>query len=191
MSAGPVPGERGEHAKGGRHPRWAPGGWSADREAFRTDYGDDVAAVVDLHAERFETRVRRPTAEDIRRTLRDIAAHPAGAGRRTIDSLTRSLLLDAAWRNLRVRALEELTAEQWNDCANHALDRFPLRDDPWIEQAQVAMTVALIGAAGHWHAVRRNALLRVALQSVFAVGDNRSSRIIRKARTALRARGAA
>ena len=172
---------------GGRNPRWTPGGWAAQRDAFRADYGDDVAAIVASHAERFEAQVHRPTAQDIRRTLHEIAAHPDALEARPIDALTRTLLLDAAWRNLRVRALQDLTDEQLNECAKHVLDRFPLRDDPLIEQAQVSMTIALIGAAGEWHAVRRNSLLRAALLSVFAVGDNRSSRIMRKAQSALRA----
>ncbi len=169
-----------------RHPRWAAGGWATQREAFAADYGDAAAEIVQEHFARYETRVRRPTAQDVRDCLRRIAAQPAALDQAAVDPLTHALLLEAAWRNLRVRALSELTPAQRHDCATHVLERFPLRDDPWIEQAQVDMTTALIAALRDWHAVRRNALLRVALQLVFGIGDDRSTPILKKARQALR-----
>jgi hypothetical protein len=154
---------------------------------FRNRYGDAIAAIVEMHAPRPEQDAGLPASQDIKATLQAIIADPDAASLQRIDSLTRALLMDPAWRRLQISSLRALTRGQLAECAKYALDRFQPFNEPAAERAQVKMTLALLGSARAWHAPRRNKLLREALSLVFRVDYVRATAIIKKAHRAFRA----
>ena len=154
---------------------------------FRKRYGDAIADIVEEHSTQFARRAHRPAAQDVKAALQAIVSHPDGADPRRLDSLTRALLMDPAWRRLRIQSLCALNSEQLAECARYALDHFPAFRKPLVERAELVMTLALLAAASAWHAARRNRLLREALTLVFQVDYPHATAIIRKAHRELRA----
>ena len=154
---------------------------------FRNRYGDAIAAIVEMHTPRLEQGAELPASHDIRATLRTIIADPDAANLQRIDPLTRALLMDPAWRRLRINSLRALTRGQLIECAKYALDHFQAFDEQVVERAQVKMTLSLLGCARTWHAPRRNNLLREALSLVFRVEYVRATAIIKKAHREFRA----
>jgi hypothetical protein len=154
---------------------------------FRNRYGDAIAAIVEMHAQRPEQGAGLPASHDIKAALQAIIADPDAADLQRIDSLTRALLMDPAWRRLRINSLRALTRGQLAECAQYALDHFQSFNEPMVERAQVKMTLSLLGCAREWHAPRRNNLLREALSLAFRVGYVRATAIIKKAHREFRA----
>ena len=154
---------------------------------FRKRYGDEIADIVDEHSTQLGRRAHRPAAQDVKAALQTIVVDPAAADLQRVDSLTRALLMDPAWRRLRVRSLCALTGEQLAECAQYALDHFPAFRKPLVERAELMMALALLAAARAWHAARRNKLLREALTLVFEADYQRATAIIKKAHRELRA----
>lgn len=154
---------------------------------FRKRYGDAIADIVDEHSTQFARRAHRPAAQDVKAALQAIVADPVAADLQRLDSLTRALLMDPAWRRLRAQSLGALTGGQLAECAQYALDHFPASRKPLVERAELMMTLALLAAASAWHAARRNKLLREALTLVFQVDYPRATAIIKKAHRELRA----
>jgi len=154
---------------------------------FRKRYGDEIADIVEMHSAQCAQPASRPAPRDIKAALQAIVADPAAADLRRIDSLTRALLMDPAWRRLRVQSLSTLTGDQLAECAKYALDHFPPLRKPIIERAEVMMTLSLLAAARTWHAARRNTLVREALSSVFDVDYQRATAILKKAHRELHA----
>lgn len=154
---------------------------------FRARYGDEIADIVAAHAGRPAPPGSRPAAHAIKAALRAIAADPDAADLLRIDALTRALLMEPAWRRLRIQSLHALTREQLADCAQYALDHFPPLGKPLIARGEVMLTLALLAAARTWHAARRNNLVREALSLAFDVEYVRATAIIRKAHRELHA----
>lgn len=154
---------------------------------FRTRYGDEIADIVQAHAATREPPASRPAAHAIKAALRAIVADPAAADLAGIDPLTRTLLMDPAWRRLRAASLCTLTHAQLADCARYALDHFPPFGKPLIARGEVALTLSLLAAARAWHAARRINLVREALSLAFDVDYRHGTAIIRQAHRELRA----
>jgi len=154
---------------------------------FRKRYGDAIADIVEAHSKQCARPANRTAPHDIKATLQAIVADPETVDLPRVDSLTRALLMDPAWRRLRVQSLCALTRGQLVECAKYALDHFPPLGKPIIEQAEVMMTLSLLAAARTWHAARRNTLVREALSSVFDVDYQRATAILKKAHRELHA----
>jgi hypothetical protein len=154
---------------------------------FRGRYGDAIADIVETYGAQRARPANRPATHDIKATLQALVADPEVVDLRCVDSLTRTLLMDPAWRRLRSRSLGALTREQLAECAKYALDHFPPLRKPIIERAEVTMTLALLAAARTWHAARRVNLVREALSLAFNVDHVRATAILRKAHRELRA----
>lgn len=160
---------------------------TAPQRDFRNRYGDAIADIVEMHSAQRERRAELPASQDIKATLQAIIADPAPASLQRIDSLSRALLADPAWRRLRVQSLNALTSRQLAECAKYALDHFQPFSEPIVERAQVTMTLSLLACARAWHAPRRNNLLREALSLVFRVEYVRATAIIKQAHREFRA----
>ena len=156
--------------------------------AFRKRYGDEIADIVGEHAARRAPPAGHPAPHAIKGALLAIVADPDAADLRRIDALTRALLMDPAWRRLRVQSLSALTSDQLAECAKYALDHFPPLGKPIIERGEVMLALALLAAARTWHAARRINLVREALSMAFHVEHVRATAIIRKAHRELHAR---
>ena len=154
---------------------------------LRRRYGDEIADIIAVHLTQAAPRAERPASQCIKARLQAIIHDPDAADLARIDSLTRALLMDPAWRRLRIQSLYGLTREQLAECARYALDHFPAFRKPIVERAEVTMTLALLSAARAWHAARRNQLLREALSLVFNVEYVRATTIIKKAHREWRA----
>jgi hypothetical protein len=161
-------------------------GGTSPHHDFRKRYGDAIADIVDAHSVHGARPANHSAPHDIKATLQAIVAEPEAVDLARIDSLTRALLMDPAWRRLRTQSLGALTGEQLAECAKYALDHFPPLRKPIIERAEVLMTLSLLAAAGNWHAARRVNLVREALGLAFHVDYVRATAIIRKAHRELR-----
>lgn len=155
---------------------------------FRKRYGDAIADIVEAHSAHSARPANRPAPHDIKAALQAIVTDPETVDLPRVDSLTRALLMDPAWRRLRVQSLSALTGNQLAECAKYALDHFPPLRKPIFEQAEVMMTLSLLAAARTWHAPRRIKLVREALSLAFHVEHVRATAIIRKAHRELHAR---
>ena len=155
---------------------------------FRTRYGDEIADIVEMHSAQCAQPASRPAPHAIKTALQAIVADPAAADLRRVDPLTQALLMDPAWRRLRVQSLSALTGVQLAECAKYALDHFPPLGKSIIDRGQVTMTLALLAAARTWHAARRIKLVREALSLAFHVEHVHATAIIRKAHRELHAR---
>ncbi len=133
---------------------------------FRTRYGDEIADIVEMHSALRAQPASRPAPHAIKAALQAIVADPDAADLRRIDALTRTLLMDPAWRRLRIQSLSELTGDQLAECAKYALDHFPPLRKPIIERGEVMLALSLLAAARTWHAARRINLVREALFAV-------------------------
>jgi hypothetical protein len=154
---------------------------------FRTRYGDAIADIVERHSAQCAQPANCRARRDVKGTLQAIAADPGAADPAGIDPLTHALLMDPAWRRLRVNSLRGLTRGQLAECARYALDHFPPAGRATAGRAEVAMTLALLSAARAWHAPRRIRLVREALAAVFETGHARATAIIRTAHRELHA----
>ena len=154
---------------------------------FRKRYGDAIADIVEAQSAPHAQPANRPAPHDIKAALQAIVADPEAVDLPRVDSLTRALLMDPAWRRLRAQSLGALTREQLAECAQYALDHFPPLRKPIIERAEVMMTLSLLVAARTWHAARRVNLVREALSLAFHVDHVRATAILRKAHRELRA----
>jgi len=160
---------------------------ASPQHAFRERYGDAIADIVQAHSSLRAPPSSHPASHAIKAALRAIVANPDAADLPRIDSLTRALLMEPAWRRLHVRSLCALTRRQLADCAKYALDHFPAVGKPVIARCEVMMALSLLAAASAWHAARRNHLVREALSLAFDVDYVRATAIIRKAHRELRA----
>jgi len=154
---------------------------------FRKRYGDAIADIVAAHCAPCARPANRPAPHEIKATLQAIVADPDAADLRRIDPLTSALLMEPAWRRLRIQSLCALTGGQLAECAKYALDHFPPLRKPVIERSEVMLALSLLAAAGTWHAARRNTLVREALSSVFHVDYQRATAILKKAHRELHA----
>jgi hypothetical protein len=154
---------------------------------FRKRYGDEIADIVDEHSTQGGRRAHGPASQDVKAALQAIIADPDAADLQRVDSLTRALLMEPAWRRLRIQTLCALTGQQLGECAQYALDHFPAFRKPLVERAELMMALALLAAASAWHAARRNKLLRDALALVFHADYRHATAIIKKAHRELRA----
>ena len=154
---------------------------------FRTRYGDAIADIVERHTPQCAQPADRGVPRDVKGTLQAIAADPGATDPAGIDPLTHALLMDPAWRRLRVNSLRGLTRGQLAECARYALDHLPPAGRANAGRAEVAMTLALLSAARAWHAPRRVRLVREALAAVFETGHARATAIIRTAHRELHA----
>ena len=159
-----------------------------EHSAFRKRYGDEIADIVEVHSAQRARPANRPAPHAIKAALLAIVADPVSADLRRIDPLTRALLMEPAWRRLRVQSLSALTGGQLAECAKYALDHFPPLGKPIIERGEVMLALALLAAARTWHAARRINLVREALSAVFQFEYQRATAIIRKAHRELHAR---
>ena len=148
---------------------------------LQTRYGDEIGDIIALHSAPSAPRADLPAPQVIKARLQAIIGDPDAADLARIDSLTSALLMDPAWRRLRIPSLYGLTREQLAGCARYALDHFPASGKPIVEREEVKLTLALLSAASAWHAPRRNRLLREALSKVFHVGYVRATTIIKQA----------
>lgn len=155
---------------------------------FRDRYGDEIAAITEMHWRRSRERAQQPASREIKAKLQAIVVLPDAARLQRIDPLTRTLLMDPAWRRFRMQALDALAPGQLADCARYAIDHFPLSRKPIVERAELRMALALLDAAKGWHAARRIKLVRAALTLVFRADYERATAIIRKAHGELRDR---
>ena len=156
--------------------------------AFRKRYGDEIADIVEMHSAQCARPASRPAPHAIKAVLLAIVADPGAADLRRIDSLTHALLMEPAWRRLRVQSLSALTGDQLAECAKYALDHFPPLGKPIVERREVMLALSLLAAARTWHAARRINLVREALSMAFHVEHVRATAIIRKAHRELHAR---
>ena len=163
-------------------------GRSTPQHDFRTRYGDEIADIVEMHSAQCARPASRPAPHAIKAALQAIIADRGAADLRRIDPLTQALLMDPAWRRLRVQSLSALSGDQLAECAKYALDHFPPLGKPVIDRGEVLMTLSLLAAARTWHAARRINLVREALSAVFQVEYQRATAIIRKAHRELHGR---
>jgi hypothetical protein len=154
---------------------------------FRSRYGDEIADIVAAHAERHPAPGSHPAAHAIKAALQAIVADPAAADLARLDPLTRALLMEPAWRRLRIQSPCALTREQLAECAKYALDHFPSLGTPLVGPGEVRLTLALLATARTWHAARRRNLVREALFLAFGVEYVRATAIIRQAHRELHA----
>jgi len=159
-----------------------------EHSAFRKRYGDEIADIVEVHSAQRARPASRPAPHAIKAALQAIIADRGAADLRRIDPLTQALLMDPAWRRLRVQSLSTLSGDQLAECAKYALDHFPPLGKPVIDRGEVLMTLSLLAAARTWHAARRINLVREALSAVFQVEYQRATAIIRKAHRELHGR---
>jgi hypothetical protein len=159
-----------------------------EHSAFRKRYGDEIADIVEVHSAQRARPASRPAPHAIKAALQAIIAARGAADLRRIDPLTQALLMDPAWRRLRVQSLSALSGDQLAECAKYALDHFPPLGKPVIDRGEVLMTLSLLAAARTWHAARRINLVREALSAVFQVEYQRATAIIRKAHRELHGR---
>jgi hypothetical protein len=159
-----------------------------EHSAFRKRYGDEIADIVEVHSAQRARPASRPAPHAIKAALQAIIADRGAADLRRIDPLTQALLMDPAWRRLRVQSLSALSGDQLAECAKYALDHFPPLGKPVIDRGEVLMTLSLLAAARTWHAARRINLVREALSAVFQVEYQRATAIIRKAHRELHGR---
>ena len=159
-----------------------------EHSAFRKRYGDEIADIVEVHSAQRARPASRPAPHAIKAALQAIIADRGAADLRRIDPLTQALLMDPAWRRLRVQSLSTLSGDQLAECAKYALDHFPPLGKPVIDRGEVLMTLSLLAAARTWHAARRINLVREALSMAFHVEHVRATAIIRKAHRELHAR---
>jgi hypothetical protein len=162
-------------------------GRTAPARDFRQRYGDAIADIVELHSANRASGATGPATHGVKAALRAIAVDPDGADRAGIDPLTHALLMDPAWRRLRVRSLHGLTRGQLAECAQYALDHFPPPGGPFVDRAEVRLALALLAAARGWHAPRRTRLVREALSTVFEAGHARATAVLRTAHRELHA----
>jgi hypothetical protein len=92
-------------------------GRTAVRCDFRKRYGDEIAGIVEMHSASSDPSANPASSQEVKATLHAIVADPDAVNLQRIDSLTRALLMDPAWRRLRLRSLDEVTLEQLTDCA--------------------------------------------------------------------------
>lgn len=154
---------------------------------LRTRYGDEIGDIIAAHSTSSIPRADRPAAPVIKARLQAIVGDPESADLAHVDALTRALLMDPAWRTMRIASLHDLTRAQLAECASYALDHFPACGKPGVERNEMLLTLALLAAARGWHAPRRNRLLRQALSQVFQAGYVHATMIIRKAHREWRA----
>jgi len=159
-----------------------------EHSTFRKRYGDEIADIVEMHSAQCARPASRPAPHAIKAVLLAIVADPGAADLRRIDSLTHALLMEPAWRRLRVQSLSALTGDQLAECAKYALDHFPPLGKPIVERREVMLALSLLAAARTWHAARRINLVREALSMAFHVEHVRATAIIRKAHRELHAR---
>ena len=159
-----------------------------EHSTFRKRYGDKIADIVEMHSAQCARPASRPAPHAIKAALQAIVADPGAADLRRVDPLTQALLMDPAWRRLRVQSLSALKGDQLAECARYALDHFPPLGKPIIGRAEVMLALALLAAARTWHAARRINLVREALSMAFHVEHVRATAIIRKAHRELHAR---
>jgi len=159
-----------------------------EHSTFRKRYGDKIADIVEMHSAQCARPASRPAPHTIKAALQAIVADPGAADLRRVDPLTQALLMDPAWRRLRVQSLSALKGDQLAECARYALDHFPPLGKPIIGRAEVMLALALLAAARTWHAARRINLVREALSMAFHVEHVRATAIIRKAHRELHAR---
>ena len=159
-----------------------------EHSTFRKRYGDEIADIVEMHSAQCARPASRPAPHAIKAALQAIIADRGAADLRRIDPLTQALLMDPAWRRLRVQSLSALSGDQLAECAKYALDHFPPLGKPVIDRGEVLMTLSLLAAARTWHAARRINLVREALSAVFQVEYQRATAIIRKAHRELHGR---
>ena len=161
---------------------------AASQRDFRRRYGDEIADITESHWGRSAAGAHRPATGDVKAKLQSITVRPDAACLQGLDSLTRALLMDPAWRRFRMQSLHALTHGQLAECAQYALDHFPASRKPIVERAEVLMTLELLAAARDWHAARRISLVRAALTLVFRARYARATAIIRQAHGELRGR---
>ena len=159
-----------------------------EHSTFRKRYGDEIADIVEMHSAQCARPASRPAPHAIKAVLLAIVADPGATDLRRIDSLTHALLMEPAWRRLRVQSLSALTGDQLAECAKYALDHFPPLGKPIVERREVMLALSLLAAARTWHAARRINLVREALSMAFHVEHVRATAIIRKAHRELHAR---
>jgi hypothetical protein len=155
---------------------------------FRRRYGDTIADLVEAHAAPDAQRASRTASHAVKAALQVIAADPGAADLPRIDTLTRALLMEPAWRRLRVPSLGQLTRRQLAESAQYALDHLPPAGRPASARGELALTLLLLAAAGTWHAARRHRLVREALSVAYQVDRRRATAIIRNAHRELHAR---
>lgn len=160
---------------------------TASPNDLRKRYGDEIADIIETHSTLIAQHANRPSLQDIRATLQAIISDPETADVQGLGPLTRSLLMEPAWRRLRKQSLHALTIEELTDCANYALDHFPQFRNAIAERAEVVLTLSLLSAARTWHAARRDRLLREALSLVFRSRYERATAIIKTAHRELHA----
>jgi hypothetical protein len=148
---------------------------------LRQRYGDAIADIIGMHSARRTQQASLTPPDHVKAALQAIVAEPHAADLQRVDALTSALLMDPAWRRMRLKSLCALTREQLAECAKYALDHLPRFRNPRTGRPEVTMTLALLGAAGAWHAARRNVLLREALSLVFASEYRRATSIIKTA----------
>jgi hypothetical protein len=163
-------------------------GRATPQHDFRRRYGDALADLVDAHAATNSPPASRSASPAVKAALQAIVADPGCADLPNLDALTRALLMEPAWRRLRVPSLDRLTREQLAESAQYALDHFPSPGRAASARGATTMTLALLAAAATWHAPRRHRLVREALSLAFQVDRRRATAIIRNAHRELHAR---
>lgn len=110
-----------------REPRWSRASFVDALPDVRATYGTDVAEVVEEFAEMIKDRLDGPTGQDVKATLRAVAAHPESARLDRLDPLSDAALDGASWRLFRVMRAEALTPERLARCARDAMERLRFR----------------------------------------------------------------
>lgn len=164
--------------------RWSEAAWVRERDGLRAEYGDRAAEIVEWFAHLIHDRRDRPSAQDMKLTLRWIAAKPARANLRRVDGYSEAALATVAWRLYRTTNLQELAPTQLADCARQAL-RLVGRGSgaPETDELATAMVKALldIHRSAPLPISERDALLRDALLACgLGAGDKTVQRLLTK-----------
>ena len=138
--------------------QWSEGAWIEPLPALRKKYGIAVEETVATFAEMIRERRDRPKMQDVKRTLRHIAAEPATVVLDRLDSDTECMLMRESWLHYRCADLEALQPTELVACAALALLR-PMRGSGRIKMDDL---VLMLGRAmcAHAHATGMSAMKR-------------------------------
>jgi hypothetical protein len=148
-----------------RVPQWGGFGWEEPLPGFRRKWGDEIANVIEVAQHMAQDRANRPTAQDIKHTLRAIAERPAEVDLVALDPDTDARLTQVSFRLHRVMFIECLKPQQLAECARIALAELkPAPGRPRSDALALALVSDLLALLpGKTPPARRDLLLKEAL----------------------------
>jgi len=158
------------------------GGFGMHLPKVRAQYGDEIAEAVEHAATILRDRRGVPTAQDVKRTLRAIEAHPEAADLRRIDGWTEAHIARQAWRLFKTTRSANLTQQQLADCAKAALAAFTWRSGRMpTDDVAADLVRSLLHHAAALPRGKQDELLACALRACGVGHDSRNIERLREA----------